>query len=237
MRSDLKIRTTVNSTVSALPSDALENVLDSASPCCASNKSNCFKENININKSETPNLSLEPFQMKRKKKGGGSNLRKSLAWNRAFFTEEVVNRIILNNLYIKKACNGKCWQSCRRHSSVNTSPLLVQKANNSGSEMISSSLTAAKPVNSSEGQRESLNFATPRNAHVRDMTIPSHNQVMKPSGLRMPSPSLSFFSQSSATCHREIQKQMFVGLVNLKIQGCTTALEEHPRLIIKSQRV
>ncbi|KAL8029856.1 hypothetical protein ABFX02_14G250300 [Erythranthe guttata] len=366
MRSDLKIRTTVNSTVSAPPPDALENVLDSASPCCASNKSNCFKENININKSETPNLSLEPFQMKRKKKGGGSNLRKSLAWNRAFFTEEGVLDPLELSLITGASCReglsfidedtgggsllpmklendivkelqeedlskdrkkdlssskldssssnsttstsltpnkvptrggtkpGSRFSDCprplpssslkrpamvnvgkaagkdlklpkvpgskpsissicgttrstilrancvkhnqittpsgsksfskslkntqneskasslrathysdgnsdnssfRRHSSVNTSPLLVQKANNSGSEMISSSLTAAKPVNSSEGQRESLNFATPRNAHVRDMTIPSHNQVMKPSGLRMPSPSLSFFSQ------------------------------------------
>ncbi|OMO71174.1 hypothetical protein CCACVL1_18389 [Corchorus capsularis] len=50
------------------------------------------KENIsdNVNKSEAPKLSLEPQQMKRKKKGGGYNLRKSLAWDRAFFTEEGV---------------------------------------------------------------------------------------------------------------------------------------------------
>ncbi|PIN02906.1 hypothetical protein CDL12_16700 [Handroanthus impetiginosus] len=55
-----------------------------------SNEGGCFKENININKSETPKLALEPQQMKRKKKGGGYNLRKSLAWDRAFFTEEGV---------------------------------------------------------------------------------------------------------------------------------------------------
>ncbi|KAK6235356.1 hypothetical protein SCA6_010693 [Theobroma cacao] len=50
------------------------------------------KENINNNasKSELPKLSLDPQQMKRKKKGGGYNLRKSLAWDRAFFTEEGV---------------------------------------------------------------------------------------------------------------------------------------------------
>lgn len=48
------------------------------------------KENVNLNKPEPPKLSLEPQQMKRKKKGGGYNLRKSLAWNRAFFTEEGV---------------------------------------------------------------------------------------------------------------------------------------------------
>ncbi|KAI9077091.1 hypothetical protein K1719_040913 [Acacia pycnantha] len=48
------------------------------------------KENINGNKSEAPKLNVEPQQMKRKKKGGGYNLRKSLAWDRAFFTEEGV---------------------------------------------------------------------------------------------------------------------------------------------------
>ncbi|XP_076935144.1 uncharacterized protein LOC143601679 [Bidens hawaiensis] len=31
---------------------------------------------------------MEPVQMKRKKKGAGYNLRKSLAWDRAFFTDE-----------------------------------------------------------------------------------------------------------------------------------------------------
>lgn len=46
------------------------------------------KENLNLDKAEMVKLSIEPQQMKRKKKGGGYNLRKSLAWDRAFFTEE-----------------------------------------------------------------------------------------------------------------------------------------------------
>ncbi|XVE79098.1 hypothetical protein DITRI_Ditri14bG0030300 [Diplodiscus trichospermus] len=55
--------------------------------------SNVDKENVSNNavgKSELTKLSLEPHQMKRKKKAGGYNLRKSLAWDRAFFTEEGV---------------------------------------------------------------------------------------------------------------------------------------------------
>lgn len=48
------------------------------------------KENMNANKSEVPKLSVEPQPMKRKKRGGAYNLRKSLAWDRAFFTEEGV---------------------------------------------------------------------------------------------------------------------------------------------------
>ncbi|XP_075514004.1 uncharacterized protein LOC142549105 isoform X3 [Primulina tabacum] len=61
-----------------------------ASPSPASNEGSCCKENININKSETSKLNMEPLQMKRKKRGGGYNLRKSLAWDRAFFTEQGV---------------------------------------------------------------------------------------------------------------------------------------------------
>lgn len=46
-----------------------------------------------------PKLSVEPLHMKRKKRGGGCNLRKSLAWDRAFSTEEgVLNPIELSLL-------------------------------------------------------------------------------------------------------------------------------------------
>lgn len=54
----------------------------------SSNRESAGKENVNSNKSEAPKLSMEPQQMKRKKKGGGYNLRKSLAWDKAFFTDE-----------------------------------------------------------------------------------------------------------------------------------------------------
>ncbi|XP_065869422.1 uncharacterized protein [Euphorbia lathyris] len=48
---------------------------------------NVDRENVNANKSEALKLSVEPQQMKKKKKGGGYNLRKSLAWDKAFSTE------------------------------------------------------------------------------------------------------------------------------------------------------
>ncbi|XP_050210344.1 uncharacterized protein LOC126660725 isoform X2 [Mercurialis annua] len=49
------------------------------------------KENVNGSKQqEAIKLCIEPQQMKRKKRGGGFNLRKSIAWNRAFFTDEGV---------------------------------------------------------------------------------------------------------------------------------------------------
>ncbi|XP_042476732.1 uncharacterized protein LOC122058219 isoform X2 [Macadamia integrifolia] len=49
------------------------------------------KENLDkINLLVSPNLKAGQQQMKRRKKGGGFHMRKSIAWNRAFFTEEGV---------------------------------------------------------------------------------------------------------------------------------------------------
>ncbi|KAI3461473.1 hypothetical protein Pfo_018136 [Paulownia fortunei] len=377
MRSDQKNRTTVNSTARAPSAEALENVLDLAGPCFASNDSSCFKENININKFETPKLSLEPLRMKRKKNGGGYNLRKSLAWDRAFFTEEGVldplelsvisgascreglpfinedtsgcSQLPIKPIDLQKLENTllkelqeedlgkerkKDWSSpelhsfsssfmtstsqtshrvptrvgsksgsrcgdcprplpssslkrpanvnvgkaagkelklpkvpglkpdlspicattrstilranCVKHnqitqpglkssskslkntpnaskasslrsahysdgnsgnSSISMSPVLVDKADNSGSKMISDNMTPARPVNSSDGLHESTTFtaAFSRNAHVSGRTLhPLQNQAMKPSGLRMPSPSLSFFSQPKPSVFRDL---------------------------------
>lgn len=63
--------------------------------------SNINKENISNTetKSELPKLSMEPHQMKRKKKAGGYNLRKSLAWDRAFFTEEGIAHFLTSILF------------------------------------------------------------------------------------------------------------------------------------------
>lgn len=41
-----------------------------------------------------------PQQMKKKKKAGGYNLRKSLAWNKAFFTEEGFYVLLLNGFVL-----------------------------------------------------------------------------------------------------------------------------------------
>ncbi|KAL3829146.1 hypothetical protein ACJIZ3_017948 [Penstemon smallii] len=90
LRSDLKNRAGVKSNSRTPSSKPSESVADISSPCYASHEGSFFKENININKCETSKLNVEPLQMKRKKKGGEHNLRKSLAWDRAFFTEEGV---------------------------------------------------------------------------------------------------------------------------------------------------
>lgn len=68
----------------------------------------------NVNSLEATKLSLEPQTMKKKKRGG-FNLRKSLAWNRAFFTEEgVLDSAELSLL------SGNPGETCRdRLASIN----------------------------------------------------------------------------------------------------------------------
>ncbi|CAI9776420.1 unnamed protein product [Fraxinus pennsylvanica] len=90
MRSDLKNRSANSTRASPAITKRLKIVEDLANPCSSSSRGSCFKENVNINNSDPTKLSAEPLPMKRKKKGGGYNLRKSLAWDRAFFTEEGV---------------------------------------------------------------------------------------------------------------------------------------------------
>ncbi|KAK4760609.1 hypothetical protein SAY87_005502 [Trapa incisa] len=63
---------------------------ESERPRSSTCEENADKENANSIKPEMPKICIEPQQMKRKKKGVGYNLRKSLAWDKAFFTEEGV---------------------------------------------------------------------------------------------------------------------------------------------------
>ncbi|KAI3723967.1 hypothetical protein L2E82_35731 [Cichorium intybus] len=75
----------------ALPPSRTKSLKDSVhieKPSSSSTESSNNKENINSNNVELPKLAMGPIQMKRKKKGGDYNLRKSLAWDRAFFTDE-----------------------------------------------------------------------------------------------------------------------------------------------------
>lgn len=90
MRTCLENRTAVSSTARAPSSEGLETALDTAHPHFESNEVGCLEENMNLNTSELPRLAVEPLQMKKKRKGGALNLRKSLAWDKAFFTEEGV---------------------------------------------------------------------------------------------------------------------------------------------------
>lgn len=71
------------------------------SPYCGESTN---KENSYANKIQEKKFSLQPQQMKKKKKGGGYNLRKSLAWDRAFSEEQGYIFLTLNlaNIFNRK---------------------------------------------------------------------------------------------------------------------------------------
>ncbi|CAO2814396.1 unnamed protein product [Amaranthus hypochondriacus] len=81
-----------HSTSSPLSLSSINTNSKKVNPCDEIQGTNSIKENLHNNdkKSIGHNLSLEPQRMKRSKKAGGYNLRKSLAWDKAFFTEEGV---------------------------------------------------------------------------------------------------------------------------------------------------
>ncbi|KAL1558109.1 hypothetical protein AAHA92_08611 [Salvia divinorum] len=352
MRSDSKNRIAVRTAPRAPAVDALENAPGLASPCSVSKERSCFKDNSNVNKSGASSLCLEPQQMKKRKKGGKCNLRKSLAWDRAFSTEEGVldplelsaisgvscraglpfisedtpvsssqdedfrkykenyqsspmldlsssNRTTLNSLALQKvstnsgiklrpantnvgkatrkesklpkvpglkpslspacatikstipreshvnhnritqpdfsiqrdakpkSCPKICndtqnasiadihqsanhsdgnldFSSFNRHLSINTSLVTIDKPYNSAPKTTPSNFTQIRPENSCESQRyDSATFS--QNAHNNAKILyPLQNQTTRPSGLRMPSPSLSFFSQPKPSVFRNL---------------------------------
>ncbi|KAL2488890.1 uncharacterized protein Fot_42182 [Forsythia ovata] len=261
MRSDLKNRSANGIRTSPANTKRLKSVEDLANPCSSSSRGSCFKENVNINKSDATKLSAEPLQMKRKKRGGGYNLRKSLAWDRAFFTEEgVLDPIELSSISGASRGEGLCVideeisggssytiesadipaiendlikelsdevldkykrNDClspkpdssapndviststanslqKGHLSINTSPMLVHRADNSGSKMILDNMAPVTTVHSSESRDESTAVPVPiaQGASISGRNMhPSPSQATRPSGLRMPSPSLAFFGQ------------------------------------------
>ncbi|KAJ4831325.1 hypothetical protein Tsubulata_036424 [Turnera subulata] len=67
-----------------------KSVIPSPSPIGNAEEKCEEKENLNANKAESPQFGVDTQKMKRKKRAGGFNLRKSLAWHQAFFTEEGV---------------------------------------------------------------------------------------------------------------------------------------------------
>ncbi|KZV35131.1 hypothetical protein F511_06837 [Dorcoceras hygrometricum] len=242
-------------------------VVGLASPGHTSNEGCCCKENININKSETSKLNVEPLQMKRKKKGGGYNLRNSLAWDRAFFTEEgVLDPLELSMItgvscrelpiidegdpggsqpatepldlqklenYQPKLEISQETSSLSKYSSANMSPQPGGNAYNSGSTKIAADMNSSSLLHSSEGQNQPANFSATFSQIARSSGRIMHlsqNQNMKPSGLRMPSPSLSFFGQPKASVSDSLS------LRDADIDACGPQKPENSRLQDKMMR-
>ncbi|KAK3018812.1 hypothetical protein RJ639_003044 [Escallonia herrerae] len=245
--------------------DGLQDIVDTAKPSYSSPKGSSNKENINSNQIEVPRLSMEPLQMKRRKKGGGCNLRKSLAWDRAFFTDEdplelsmitgtfgkssgeplsVINEEGRNvfsgdskptikyvdvqafreisstevsdiassenrdkdgslvsghnsSAYDGSTPTSVVDSSVEAYSSTSPRPLLLRETK-SGIE-VNRDVVPSTQVHSSEGREGSTVPVASFTQKTKSVRGNTKSEQMKPSGLRMPSPSLGFFSQPKAS--------------------------------------
>ncbi|KAL1161437.1 hypothetical protein V6Z11_A07G133900 [Gossypium hirsutum] len=99
-------------------------------------------------KSELPKLSLEPHQMKRKKKVGGYNLRKSLAWDRAFFTEEGV----LNSTELSLISGNSSKLSGEKLLTIEEEPGESLSGDSSDLQALESNLFKELPLNNSNAK-------------------------------------------------------------------------------------
>ncbi|KAH7837452.1 hypothetical protein Vadar_014035 [Vaccinium darrowii] len=206
------------------------------------------KENVNANKSEVPNLSMEPQQMKRKKRGGAYNLRKSLAWDRAFFTEEgVLDPLELSLL------SGSFGNSSREVlPTINEEGRKVSSNSGSTSESADMQATAALKLRSSTDPRPTLVMqakcgldAYPaavlppsgsRAPDTHDVSKKSGIPTAKPSGLRKPSPSLGFFCQpkssaSNISSGKDTQPSNIPEYCTPSLQRIKTSNAHDPRLL------
>ncbi|KAK2975380.1 hypothetical protein RJ640_012391 [Escallonia rubra] len=248
--------------------DGLQDIIDTAKPSYSSPKGSCNKENINSNQIEVPRLSMEPLQMKRRKKGGGCNLRKSLAWDRAFFTDEgVLDPLELSmitgtfgkssgeplsvineegrNVFSgdsKPTIKYVDVRAFREISSTEVSDIASSENRDKGGSLVaghnSSAHDGSTPTSVVDSPVEAYISTNPRPLLLRETrsgievnrdvvpstqlhssegregsTLPvasftqktksvhgnTKSEQMKPSGLRMPSPSLGFFSQPKAS--------------------------------------
>ncbi|XP_051142781.1 uncharacterized protein LOC127259466 [Andrographis paniculata] len=168
--------------------EAVDNIPDKNSPHFTSNEGSRFKENMNINRFETPKLAMEPLQMKKKKKGGGFNVRKSLAWDRAFFTEEGV----LDPHELSVISSASCREGLshvKEHESVGSrfpsGPIEMQKLqNNIYTELQTGGLT--KGI---KKERSSLRLDSSSSNYIAS-ACPTSNKV----------PTLVGYKKSGSSC-------------------------------------
>ncbi|KAI3518218.1 hypothetical protein L1887_06721 [Cichorium endivia] len=223
----------------ALPPSRTKSLNDSVhieKPSSSSTESSNNKENINSNNVELPKLAMGPIQMKRKKKGGDYNLRKSLAWDRAFFTDEGIldprelNLITGINAY---TC-GRGLPSISEEGSSNSSFSSSSKCRNQPNDIKASKEALLRelydknhtPKGNKVGNHDSLphhkthssskansstksqlahvekankDESTPLTAKNLAQLTPTTNNNSLPSGLRLPSPSLRFFDQTTTS--------------------------------------
>jgi hypothetical protein len=128
-------------------------------PCASVDTDSVGKENAKV---ELPKLSVERQQMKKKKKNAGFNLRKSLAWDRAFSTEEGV----LDSSELSKITGTACHLGGDRLAAIQEEyreSMSASKCNVSpGLQALEENLFNDLPVNSKNREKKLVSGIMPK---------------------------------------------------------------------------
>ncbi|CAG7910571.1 unnamed protein product [Brassica rapa] len=158
------------------------------------------KENSSVSKVE---LSVERQQMKKKKKNAGFNLRKSLAWDRAFSTEEGV----LDSTELSKITGNACLVGGDMLSAIQEEATSASKFTNvsPGLQALEENLFNDLPVNSKRREKKIVIGTVPKEPSVskvsKTKSDPVSNNMTKitrsPSKPKLSQPTQSSNSQRS----------------------------------------
>ncbi|XP_010483658.1 PREDICTED: uncharacterized protein LOC104762128 [Camelina sativa] len=129
-------------------------------PCASVDTDSVGKENSKV---ELPKLSVERQQMKKKKKNAGFNLRKSLAWDRAFSTEEGV----LDSSELSKITGTACQVGGDRLSAIQeefreSTPASKCTSVSPGLQALEENLFDDLPVNSKYREKKFVSGILPK---------------------------------------------------------------------------
>ncbi|XP_010535574.1 PREDICTED: uncharacterized protein LOC104810833 isoform X2 [Tarenaya hassleriana] len=142
---------------------------------------NVDRENISGNKLELSKLSVERQKMKRKKKTAGFNLRKSLAWDPAFFTEEGVLDSVELSIITGNDCQtgGEMLPTIQeeRRDSISASK---RSCDSPGLRAMKENLFKELPVNSKSKGKKVVGGVLPKNASPSKLSSSSAQRKLLP---------------------------------------------------------
>ncbi|KAF8102386.1 hypothetical protein N665_0198s0092 [Sinapis alba] len=189
----------------------------------------------NSSGSKVVELSVERQQMKKKKKNAGFNLRKSLAWDRAFSTEEGV----LDSTELSKITGDACLVGEDMLSAIQEEAMSASKFTNvsPGLQALEENLFNDLPVNSKRREKKFVTgtvpkYATPSKAQssMKKVSAQDLRSGSKRSGCPRPPPSSSLKRPANVHTTTPLSRETSVSKVSTIKSDTVTAANNIKRI-------
>ncbi|CAL9244336.1 unnamed protein product [Arabidopsis halleri] len=175
-------------------------------PCASVDTDSVGKENSKV---ELPKLSVERQQMKKKKKNAGFNLRKSLAWDRAFSTEEGV----LDSSELSKITGTACQFGGDRLPAIQEEFRESMSASkctsvSPGLQALEENLFNDLPVNSKNREKKLLSGIMPKELSISKVPTTKSEPLTVANNMKRTAQSPSKAKKSQPTQLKNSQKSL-----------------------------